>query len=175
MDSAVLLWGEWLRCWEKRSQQEAEPPIRKIFGLRAAAFQQHTGFRTGAQQGCGWIFQRSLGPGESPCAHVRSLSLCFSICLVTGPMRGQGHPEAVVAISKDLDFKYFESARNLSRFFRGQLFSFSETAGNTNNSQSIYVFRRPWESCGKKRSAWWTAFEVDTSNLGRGMCFGAGW
>ena len=74
---------------------------------------------------------------------------------------------------------FLKTPRHFSRVFRSQGFSFFETAGHIDDSQSVFVCfsarPRPTVSCRRKRmSAWWTAFGVDGEFLERGMYFGAG-
>ena len=74
---------------------------------------------------------------------------------------------------------FLKTPRHFSRVFRSQGFSFFETAGHIDDSQSVFVCfparPRPTVSCRRKgMSAWWMAFGVDEEFLERGMYFGAG-
>ena len=145
VEQPLLLW--WLqqvsfrstsscRRLEQRPQQEAERPIRKIFGPRAAASQQHTGVRTGTQQGCVWIFPRSPGPGESPCAYVKCLFCVFPFLSWQRPsILGQGVELWIFQRSTRVHFP--KNACNLSRVFRGQRLGFFNTAGHIDDDKSI--------------------------------------
>ena len=172
----VSFWStSWRRRLEQRPQQEAERPIRKIFGPRAAASQQHTGVGTGTQQGCVWIFPWSAGPGESPCAYVKCLFCIFpflSFSINSRPGCG------AVDISEVHEGKFSEKRLQPQQSFEvNGSASLTRLATSRTIKPYLYGFRprpHPRVSCGTKRSHWWTAFGVDISNLGRRMCFGVG-
>ena len=139
----LFLW--WLhqascRLPKWRPRREATPPIRKDFGPWAASFRLHTGSRTGAKQGCGWIFRRWPGRGEYPPSRLECSMCVFDLFGdTTLEFASMVHLQKLWLFQRPAFVNFLKSAWYLSLFFRGQEFSLFETAGHIGDGQIVFV------------------------------------
>ena len=112
----------------------------------------------------------------------RIFGLCFSISSVTAPMNSRpGSTCKSCGHFKGPRLKiFFKALATSAESFevKGSASLKRLATSTTVKAYYLYVFlprpRHTESFWRKRRSAWWTTFGVDTSNLGRGMCFGAG-